>query len=120
MTAGQVVVPQIALQTINPIPVASGSVVLNLQWVIVTPIDSRSLLSLASGANTITVPAGATMCIIIPPTTNTTVTLTLKGVTGDTGVPIAKATPTVLTLGTLATFCLTASGILAGVEFLFL
>lgn len=120
MVAGQVVVPQISLQTVSPIRVASGAVSINLQWTIVTPVDSRSLLSLASGANTITVPAGATFLVISPPTTNTTITLTLKGVTGDTGVQIAKATPTVLSLGTVSTFCLTASGILAGVEFIFL
>ncbi|MDE2022063.1 MAG: hypothetical protein KGI71_04130 [Patescibacteria group bacterium] len=44
---------------------------------------------LASGANTITVPAtpATTGCIIELPATNTQAT-TLKGVTGDTGVPI--------------------------------
>ena len=113
------IVPTVALQSLNTIPVSSGSVNINVQWQITAPVDSRTLQTLASGANTIAVPTGATICIITPPTTNTN-TLTLKGVTGDTGVLISKVTPTVISLGVNATFCLTASGSTPLVEIMFL
>ena len=41
-------------------------------------------IALTTGANTITPPAGATMALVVPPTSSA-VTKTLKGVTGDTG-----------------------------------
>lgn len=52
---------------------------------------------LQSGANTITVPAtpATSGCIIALPATNTAV-VTLKGVSGDTGIAIGKTTTTVL------------------------
>lgn len=50
-------------------------------------------LTLASGANTITIPTWATGMLIIPNTSNA-VGLTLKGVTGDTGVPLSLTNPT--------------------------
>lgn len=53
--------------------------------------------SLVSGANTLTPPAGSTGLVILPPV-NSAVTKTLKGVTGDTGVPIAAGLPTFLSL----------------------
>lgn len=51
----------------------------------------RTQVSLASGANTITVPTSPapTGCIIQLPTSNNVVT-TLKGITGDTGIAIGK------------------------------
>jgi len=57
---------------------------------------------LQSGANTITVPTAANSvnvpsgCIINLPLTNTNI-VTLKGVTGDTGIAIGKTTTQVLT-----------------------
>lgn len=69
-------------------------------------------ITLASGANTITVPSWAAMVIIVPPSNNTQ-TLTLKGVTGDTGVPISETAPTLLsfTAATIpANFVITAGG----------
>ena len=70
---------------------------------------------LASGANTITVPAGASGCCIIPPSANT-VALTLKGVTGDTGVAIAPAAPSVLAFPASppASFVITAASLTTG------
>lgn len=79
--------------------------------------------SLASGANTITVPIIALISIptsvtIIPPAVNA-VALTIKGVTGDTGVRIHNTDPTVIALDpSVTTFCLTAGSALAGVRFL--
>lgn len=54
-------------------------------------------IELQAGANTITVPTtpGTSGCIIVLPSTNTSVT-TLKGVGGDTGIAIGKVTTTVL------------------------
>jgi hypothetical protein len=55
------------------------------------------VMVLASGANTITVPAlpATSGCIIVLDPANTIVT-TLKGVAGDTGIAIGKTTKTVL------------------------
>lgn len=52
---------------------------------------------LQSGANTITVPTtpAPSGCIIVLPSTNTAV-VTLKGVSGDTGIAIGKTTTLVL------------------------
>jgi hypothetical protein len=52
---------------------------------------------LQAGANTITIPTtpAPSGCIIVLPSTNTSVT-TLKGVSGDTGIAIGKTTTTVL------------------------
>lgn len=77
------------------------------------------LKTLASGANTITVPTAGTVptaVTIVPPTDNATA-LTLKGVTGDTGVRIHDTDPTTIALDdSVATFCLTAADIVTGVR----
>jgi hypothetical protein len=77
--------------------------------------------TLGSGANTITVPTGGTIpsaVTIIPPAGNT-VTLTLKGVTGDTGVALHLTDPTIVALATsVSTFCLTTNNILTGIRFI--
>lgn len=66
--------------------------------------------ALSAGANTITVPTGATGVTIIPPTGNV-VTLTLKGISGDTGIPLALASPTSIGLASgSSSFVLTAGG----------
>ncbi len=55
------------------------------------------VLVLASGTNTITVPAlpATSGCVIVLDPTNTVVT-TLKGVAGDTGIALGKTTKNVL------------------------
>lgn len=77
------------------------------------------LKTLASGANTITVPTGGstpTGVTIIPPSGNTTA-ITVKGVTGDTGVRIHDTDPTSLGLDSSVTdFCLTAGAQITGVR----
>jgi hypothetical protein len=71
-----------------------------------------SLVSLATGANTITVPTGGatpTGCTIVKPSGNT-VQITLKGVTGDTGVLLHKSDPDSISIdSSMTTFCLTAA-----------
>jgi hypothetical protein len=69
---------------------------------------------LGSGANTITVPSWAVGVLIQPPSGNTQ-TLTLKGVTGDTGVAISETGPTLLSFTTPpSTFVVTAGGATTG------
>lgn len=64
-------------------------------------------VTLASGANTITPPTGATGAILIPPSANTT-SITLKGVSGDTGYRLHNTNPAFVTLNAAsATFVLT-------------
>lgn len=83
-----------------------------------TAPGTNQLVNLAAGANTITVPSGATGVTIIPPSGNTQ-TLILKGVTGDTGVSLSKTAPSSLGLLTVNTFCLTAGGIVTGCRFIY-
>jgi len=67
------------------------------------------VVALVVGANTITVPTGATGATIIPPATNTE-TMTLKGVSGDTGIALALTSPTSIGLATVTSFVITAGG----------
>lgn len=68
------------------------------------------IIALASGANTITPPAGAQAVTFKPPTGNT-VTFLLKGVTGDTGVGLHLTDPTSIALASAAsTFVITTNG----------
>jgi hypothetical protein len=62
-------------------------------------------ITLAIGNNTITVPTGTSVALIVPPNyafptplTGYTGILTLKGVGGDTGFPIDKVMPTLLSI----------------------
>lgn len=78
------------------------------------------IVDLSSGANTITVPTGGatvpTACTIIPPSGNTT-SITLKGVTGDTGVRLHNTDPTSIAVySSVTSFCLTAGAALTGVR----
>lgn len=65
----------------------------------------------------VTPPPGSTSCTITPPVGNL-VGLTLKGVTGDTGIPIQPNQPLVITFAntvTPANFGLTSAGAISGV-----
>lgn len=69
-----------------------------------------------AGFNSIAVPTGATVAVIVPPPANTQ-TMVLKGVTGDTGIALARTLPAVLTFDAgVATFGITAGGTINGVE----
>ena len=70
-------------------------------------VDATQVITLSIGANTITVPTGATECIIygpnsVNPTPNpvNAAVLTLEGVAGDTGVVLSGKYPTVLSWDT--------------------
>lgn len=77
--------------------------------------------TLASGFNAITVPTGGTVpkgVIIIPPAGNATA-ITLKGVTGDTGLRLHDTDPTYLALHSgVSSIGLTAGAEITGVRFL--
>ena len=87
-------------------------------------VDTVTTTTLASGANTITVPAGATVAVILGPNSsnpqpnpNWGGTLTVKGVTGDTGIVVSAKYPTMLTFDTApANFVITASIAGANIE----
>jgi hypothetical protein len=76
--------------------------------------------SLSSGANTIMAPVVSGLVVtsltVIPPAGNTTL-ITLKGVTGDTGVKLHPTDPTVIALdSTFVSLVLTAAGAIVGVR----
>ena len=77
------------------------------------------LLTLASGVNTITPPTGGSTpkAVTIQPPVGNLNTITLKGVSGDTGVILHKTDPTVIALNSpTSTFVLTASAQIVGVR----
>jgi hypothetical protein len=83
-----------------------------------SPAQSE-IKTLSSGANTITVPTGGTVptCVCIQPPTGNTTSITLKGVTGDTGVRIHNTDPTFVAIDTsVATFVLTCGSSITGVR----
>lgn len=98
--------------TISTVPPGSAEISVTL-----TPSPSNLIeilnLILASGANTIAVPTWANYCLIEPSPGNTE-GLTLKGVTGDTGVAISPVNPTLLSFPatTPADIVITAAGLL--------
>lgn len=77
------------------------------------------LKTLALGDNTITVPTGGstpTAVTIVPPDDNTS-SITIKGVTGDTGVRIHDSDPTSLAFDDgVASFLLVAGAEITGVR----
>lgn len=64
--------------------------------------------NLATGANTITPPSNATGATIIFPSMNT-VLVTLKGVSGDTGIVLRPTDPTRIGLNSTTAFILNAA-----------
>lgn len=78
------------------------------------------IVSLVSGANTITPPSVSGVVItaltIIPPAANTAL-ITFKGVSGDTGVPLHKTDPTTVALdSTFTSLVLDAASSVVGVR----
>jgi hypothetical protein len=92
----------------------SGVTSLNVQQIAAEnaiSVATQTIVSLTTGANTITVPVVAglvcTAITIIPPPANT-IPMTLKGVTGDTGIALNLVDPTTIAVTTtLASFVLT-------------
>src|SRR6266446_2178447 len=83
-----------------------------------TSIAQSDVVDLANGFNAITVPVSTGLTvkgvILQPPPTNA-IALTLKGVTGDTGIALSKLNPTVLAFETApATIGITTGAALTG------
>lgn len=81
---------------------------------------SITIHTLVLGANTITLPTGGSTVVgatIIPPAENTQ-TLTLKGITGDTGIVLHKTDPISISFDTSppVSFILTAGGTITGLK----
>ena len=78
---------------------------------------SVEIKTLASGANTITLPTGGSTvvaCTIVPPVGNTT-SITLKGVSGDTGIRVHNTDPTTVSFdSSVTTFVLTTGAAITG------
>lgn len=92
---------------------APGTGQVNINIEIATPVLAITKTALASGANTITIPTGTSLIIVQLPVGNAQ-NVTVKGVTGDTGLPmlitgVAMWQP----LSSATTFCLTAGGAIA-------
>lgn len=78
-------------------------------------------VTLTIGANTIAIPTGATSLVVFPPNASNPIgnpafggVLTLKGVTGDTGIVISNKNPTLIsfdTLNTTATFVINSTAV---------
>ena len=82
---------------------------------------SIEIKTLSSGFNTITIPTGGTVptaVTIIPPAANLTA-ITLKGITGDTGVPLHLTDPSSFSLpSSSTTFGITTGAAITGVRFI--
>lgn len=79
--------------------------------------SQSDLVTLAVGLNTITPPAGGSTpkCLTIVPPAGNTATITLKGVTGDTGVVLHVTDPTSIALNSpTTTLALTCSAQITG------
>lgn len=74
-----------------------------VQILFTAAVDVLTSVALANGATTVTVPTGATCVVLFPPNAATPKpnpnfggALTVKGISGDTGVPISNTTFSVL------------------------
>lgn len=86
-------------------PVGSRS----LSWAVplASAVDQMQTIAVVNGANTVTVPSGTTYMVIAGPNSITpapnpasSVTLTLKGVAGDTGIAFSTSKPLAIAFDT--------------------
>jgi hypothetical protein len=76
--------------TPESLPIGAG-------WVFDAAVGQIDPVSWAQGTTQLAVPAGATMIVLIPPSTNVT-PIVLKGATGDIGIPASPNSATVIAL----------------------
>ena len=78
----------------------------------------EDFVNLASGVNTLSVPgAGTTVRLTIIPPIGNAVLMTLKGVSGDTGIPLHKTDPTSIALdSTFSSLVINAGGVINSVR----
>lgn len=92
---------------------APGTQAINVIIDIAVPLGGVTKVALASGLNTITIPTGTSLIIVQLPIGNTQ-TVTLKGVTGDTGILLLKTGVAMFQPDPAdTTFVLTAGGAIA-------
>ena len=87
----------------------SGTRAIDVSIAVGTGVDATNTYASINGFQALTVPTGATAVLIIPVAGNTQ-TLTLKGVTGDTGIVIDKLNPSVVALGSSPSIGITTGG----------
>jgi hypothetical protein len=90
-----------------------GQVALNIAQDVASPVGQSVVVQLASGFNQFTIPAGTTFIVIRLPSSNAQ-DITMKGVTGDSGLPLNKNGLNIISpASSLTTFGLTAGGAVA-------
>lgn len=75
-----------------------------------TPFQHLIHATTAAYAALPTPPTGTTMCVIIPPS-GSVLAKTLKGVTGDTGIPLSASQTSIIALAGLSVFGILATGV---------
>src|SRR5262245_6382769 len=96
------------------------SLPIDLQWTLTgTVVVVQYPVTLAAGDNTLSFPAGTTLIVLVPPTTNTAV-LKSKGVGGDTGWVLQSTQPTVFTFTAGGSAIINASAQVTGCKLIFL
>lgn len=101
--------------TITPSVQLSGAAVAALALAALTNSSSPAehvAVTTVNGANTLTPPTTGTLFLIIIPPTGSSITKTLKGVTGDTGVPLSLTNWSLISLAaTPGALVLTTNGV---------
>lgn len=106
--------------TVFGLPEGGTKVLGPLTLVNVTSPAKEDTITLAGGTNTLTLPTGTRLVLIIPPTGNVT-TISLKGLTSDVGVQLDPGVPSLVAVpASLLTLVLTAQTNIIGVRVLYL
>lgn len=105
----------LSVNTSGLLPGGGGA---SLSTLLSAPIGEVLVQTLVLGNNSIAVPSGATYVLIQPPSANT-VALTLKGVSGDTGIVIHPSNWFLLSLASSVTsFVINAASATTGSTYL--
>lgn len=87
-----------------------------LSYTLTTSKGTLDVVTLASGANTVTYQSGSQLVVVAPPSANT-IAMTLKGASGDTGVALHPTNPSQIAVHTsTSAFLISAGGTISNVE----
>ncbi|HLV80731.1 MAG TPA: hypothetical protein VKT32_10630 [Chthonomonadaceae bacterium] len=86
---------------------------LTLSFSVANPLDDRQVLNLATGDNTISIPAATTIVVVYPPATNTQA-LKQKSTGSDAGEARGANIPWYFPVNGQTTFVLNAAGTVTG------
>jgi hypothetical protein len=89
-----------------------------LQWALTSGVYERRFVTLASGDNTLTVPTGAKILVVLPPTTNGSA-IKVHSSSAASAWTLLPSQPSVLTLGA-APYIVNAGASISGVQLIFL